>query len=1184
MGSLDVQYNTFSISVTADGIIESADLTDEQIKAKSFTIAAVTGGYSIKSASGMYIGRTSGSNGMNTSTDTPYAHTISIDGSDNVEITSVSAPSASLQYGAQASASRFRYYTSAQQSIQLYKLQEAEEKEVTAVAETPGVSQVQINSETPGTNVNHTEPICNDVTFHATVSAGAYFMGWFDEDMNLVSSDLNFTFTVMEEVTYTAMASLTPLLWTSAVHERPATFPTDEVIEAGGSDYVIPLTCEEDLAWFISYVNGFNGQDEHNYAKAKLCADVDMSQYVWVPIGYKTTKEFKGYFDGQCYSIDGLHIASAEEHEYVEAAHGNLMRLGMFGYTDGIDVVSEEQNAVIKNTFVTSGKFYCKSGIATATTYIGSVVGSANETTLEFCEGAAEIEANNGVSVGSVAGSVIHDSYIKACMGMSTIRTSATNTGGITGALSDVSLGDNNKSYLEHGFANSNITALSTASYKWGALVGQFYGGGYADPVYVHPDASGPTNMMGDRPVTIIGSQLVIDQTARSYAPYNKTGMLYQLVTKTGDDIQISPRATYTQVTPVTYTSRTTGNEVTIESTTQALCDELNSRTFHDGTTLQSLGLHWGRVYGITAINGDYPIIYPQNKVNGRVMAVAQRTGEKALRYGSVDDLIKQCNKNADGGTIYMYQTDTIRVSTNANVVVYVHDTVALMQEAATVNAVVGIVMDNSEGNGAEDRDWHFFSPSISGGKTGIIYGPQTCAYPTNTQNDLTYGEGNSYYVKDNDANVYFPNGIGAATNPDKQFDLYSYYEPEYHWINLKRIHANHWHQDEINGQHPQITYNETDNDANGEFKPGKGYMMAIGNDDDYDNTLLQAKGVLNNDVVSATVTSRGAHLKGYNLIGNPYQSYLDFNAFANLAGNASALWTGGGQGYKAYLVYDAAIDGFRQYLADESGESYSLGAENVAGRYINMHQGFFVVKNTTTESATVKFNNSMRVTDQYFNFRSEQPTYPLVNLFCSDENGKRETVIMEFERPLNAGALKMRGILNGKGQVYIHWNNDDLGSVFIDHMPDYVPVWFEAAEDGVFTMTWNTANANFGYMHLIDNIAGADIDMLENDSYTFESHVTDMKARFRLVFKPLGIEEETTEQGDNFAFINGEELVVNGTGELSFIDLNGRVLATQYMAGEQNFMALPNVAEGMYLLRLAGTNGVKVQKIIIRK
>ena len=949
-----------------------------------------------------------------------------------------------------------------------------------------------------------------------------------------------------------------PHLWTEAVTECPGTESWEIV-----NDTVL-IKDKYGLAWFISYVNGFNGSSSHGDAKAKLCADVDMNEYIWVPIGYATDpKDFSGYFDGQCYTIDGIHIANRTEMDYVENRHGNVFYVGLFGYVHG----STSQNVVIKNTFVTSGALYSWR----AGSYIGSVAGSVNETSFEFCEGAATINATDGVSVGSVVGSLIHDSFVYGSMGMSTISSGVTNTGGILGACSDVSLNDE-LSYVEHCFVNSDITAATSESYKVGAVVGHFYGGGFADPVYVHPEATGAANMLGDKTVA---TSITIDQTARGYT--NNASMNYQYVNKLGADIIISNKAVYSATTPITYTNHDSGNKVTVSGNTQPLCDELNSRTFHDGSTIQDLGLHWDRVYGVTAINGDYPILYPQNIIDKRHIAVAQRTGEKALRYGSVNDLIRQCNANPDGGTIYMYQNDTIRVATNDNVVIYVNENVALMQEASKVNAAVAVTFDNSDGNGEADRDWHMFSPSISGGKTGVNYGYHQSSYTQFTTDDMTFGTEGAwdYNLKQGDVSVYFPDGITTAiSNPGKQFDLYSFYEPEYHWINLKRASGNHWHEDE---PHDKIVYENEET-----YTPGKGYMIALGNNDEYNNNLMQAKGVLNSGHVTVPVTAEGEHLTGYNLIGNPYQSYLDFNKFANANKN---LWANSESiGYKSYLIYNADKGGFVEYLVDNEGVSFSQGAAQDGDRYINMHQGFFVVKNGTATEAV--FEDTMRVTNQTPHFRDELPAYPLVNLFCTDSDGKQEVSVIELDRPANAGSLKMKGMLNGKGNMYVHWGSDDFGSVFIDHMPDFVPVWFDAAEDGVFTMTWNTANAHFGYMHLIDNMTGVDYDCLApgNDSYTFHAGVNDMSARFRLVFKPLGIEEETTEQAENFAFINGNELVVNGEGELSFIDLNGHILATQYVSGQQSHITMPKVAVGMYMLRLTNGNETKVQKIVVRK
>lgn len=72
----------------------------------------------IKSASGYYIGNTGTGNGMNTSTSTKYTNTMAING-DGEFICEGSGGGVYLQYN--HSASRFRYYSSSQTAIQLYK-------------------------------------------------------------------------------------------------------------------------------------------------------------------------------------------------------------------------------------------------------------------------------------------------------------------------------------------------------------------------------------------------------------------------------------------------------------------------------------------------------------------------------------------------------------------------------------------------------------------------------------------------------------------------------------------------------------------------------------------------------------------------------------------------------------------------------------------------------------------------------------------------------------------------------------------------------------------------------------------------------------------------------------------------------------------------------------------------------
>lgn len=83
----------------------------------TFTIEKVEGGYSIKSASGSYIGRSANSNGLNTAKtySADYLNTIT-----NLVIKGKGG--ASLQYNANSGQTRFRYFTSTQKPVALYRL------------------------------------------------------------------------------------------------------------------------------------------------------------------------------------------------------------------------------------------------------------------------------------------------------------------------------------------------------------------------------------------------------------------------------------------------------------------------------------------------------------------------------------------------------------------------------------------------------------------------------------------------------------------------------------------------------------------------------------------------------------------------------------------------------------------------------------------------------------------------------------------------------------------------------------------------------------------------------------------------------------------------------------------------------------------------------------------------------
>ena len=119
--TLDATSNYINVTIT-NNTIASSNETNNAI----FTYDATE--KTLLSKSGKYIGRTTNSNGLNTSTTT-MTNTITFNGNGNAVITSSAGPA--LQYNKTSGQTRFRYFTGTQEDVQLYKKSTANSYDIT---------------------------------------------------------------------------------------------------------------------------------------------------------------------------------------------------------------------------------------------------------------------------------------------------------------------------------------------------------------------------------------------------------------------------------------------------------------------------------------------------------------------------------------------------------------------------------------------------------------------------------------------------------------------------------------------------------------------------------------------------------------------------------------------------------------------------------------------------------------------------------------------------------------------------------------------------------------------------------------------------------------------------------------------------------------------------------------------
>ena len=272
--TLDASGNSKSVTI-ANNEIEATDA----MKAIAFTIAKDGSNYTVKSASGYYIGQTSDANGLKSSTTTTYNHTLSMTGSD----ANLVSGGAYLRYNAATGDTnlRFRYYKSSsytnQKTIQLYRLTDGESGGNTPVEpETPATpTQLATPSVTASVSGNTVT-----VSWNAITGAKDYTVKCGSSTQTVTTTSASFsglTYSTKYDVSVVAHPSDTTANTDSEAGTAIVTTGADP--NAGGSGekktYTLTITKEN----FNSASYSANNGDHTTTATA---ADGSTMQVTWV--------------------------------------------------------------------------------------------------------------------------------------------------------------------------------------------------------------------------------------------------------------------------------------------------------------------------------------------------------------------------------------------------------------------------------------------------------------------------------------------------------------------------------------------------------------------------------------------------------------------------------------------------------------------------------------------------------------------------------------------------------------------------------------------------------------------------------------------------------------------------------------------------------------------------------------
>ena len=301
--------------------------------------------------------------------------------------------------------------------------------------------------------------------------------------------------------------------------------------------------------------------------------------------------------------------------------------------------------------------------------------------------------------------------------------------------------------------------------------------------------------------------------------------------------------------------------------------------------------------------------------------------------------------------------------------------------------------------------------------------------------------------------------------------------------------------------------------------------------------TTLQFAGTLtrSDSPVSISGLSRsGETLTGFNLVGNPFACNATINQ-------------------------DCFVISGSQVVLASSTKTFAP----CEGAFVKATSDAFTV--TFTKSAGAKANENKNCLD----------------LVVIQGKTTLDRARVRFGEGTNLEKFTLEG--DESTQLTLWQDGQEYAVAYADGQSE-MPINFKAAENGTYSIGIEHNSIDVDYLHLIDNMTGADIDLLNTPTYTFEANTSDYASRFRLVFSNCG-----DAIGDNapFALIsNGEIHIVETFPEtshgmtLQIMDMLGRVVVS--VGDVSGNVSTNGIPAGVFLLRLIDGENVKTQKIVI--
>ncbi|SHK41948.1 lamin tail domain-containing protein [Epilithonimonas mollis] len=399
------------------------------------------------------------------------------------------------------------------------------------------------------------------------------------------------------------------------------------------------------------------------------------------------------------------------------------------------------------------------------------------------------------------------------------------------------------------------------------------------------------------------------------------------------------------------------------------------------------------------------------------------------------------------------------------------------------------------------------------------------------------------------------------------------------------------------------LQYNESNDKftvtADTEFLAGKGYAIRAENGANGYSKTYSFSGIPNNGNIQYQNLKWTNSDHGYNLVGNPYPSNIDFDLLhaQNSDKIFSTVWfwtnnnyTAGqvGSGYNGnnYAVYNGTGGSPATYNPENPYD----GSAIPDGK-IKVGQAFIIQAKQMGKDQPFNFSNAVRVTDDghfyqksvknRFWLKMTSPSNVVNTILIGYVNGATDDYEPDFDSELFAvGSDSFYSLLNSKKLAIQgksgHFSADDvivIGNVF--------------SVDGMYTVKLENAEGIFGAgqkIYLRDKLINKYFDLSNYQSYSFTASKGTDHNRFEIVYKEGTLAVNHDENSDFQIYRSMDGFVIHSSkilGNIELYDAGGRLVRRLYSREKKMIIDDRDLPHGVYVIKAENSMDLKIRKII---